>query len=58
MYALVYKLYHEGVCRRCTLGKQTIVQSVTIDPSMILDLVHLEEAQELEATMTMSPTCI
>jgi hypothetical protein len=28
-YALVYKLYHKGVSRICTLGKRKFVQAVT-----------------------------
>jgi hypothetical protein len=53
-YTLVYKLYHEGVCRRCTLVKRTFFPSDS--DKRILYLVHSKEAQDLEATMMMSPT--
>jgi hypothetical protein len=50
-YALVYKLYHEGVCRQKDICPNSDSRS-----KRILDLVHSEEAQELEAAVVMSPT--
>jgi hypothetical protein len=49
---------HDSICKGCAQGKnvKSLFPSSDSRSKGILDLVHSEEAQELEATVMMSPT--